>query len=347
MSMETIRPTQLFFERLIQKPRAQRTVPEPLPEKPAPEARVSRTKAKKIVAALQAEPPLAATEPLEAGTEPETKVPEKTPVKPKTVRRFTGRLQSFGRALRPYFRHFGIFAYVAILLVAGQLALYWRPVVGVYVEAAALTALIGFGLLYDKGRPLLISAAILPVAMMVTLSLSHTSVLAQTTVFYNSLLLMGLIYRFIFTLDFPVVLSRLNLRGYAMVLGLMLVIGQLLGALGYVFLRHHYTFGSTPLPLIAVAAVIFAITEEVFFRGLIQQQASRIMHPLMAALLSVILYTFTSFGHITLLAPLYALILGSVLSFIYYRKPNVLLTITVNATAKLVYIGLMAAFIFR
>jgi membrane protease YdiL (CAAX protease family) len=252
------------------------------------------------------------------------------------------------RTTRPLFTRFWVFAWVVIVILASQITLYEKPLAGVYVNAAAFASLIGLALWHPKSRELAISAAILPVATMISLSLPQTTLFAQTVVFYDAILILGLVYRFVFTLDQPLSSTRLNLRGYILAIPLMLVMGQALGALGYILLRHHYPFGDTPLPLVAGATAVFAISEEVLFRGLIQQRAAHTIHPAMAALLSAILYTSFTFGHSsTYLAPLFGALMGIVLAITYHRKQNLLLTIAINVSTKLAYIGLVAGFIFR
>jgi len=242
---------------------------------------------------------------------------------------------------------FWVFAYIVIALVGTQIALFEKPIVGAYINAAAFVVLLLLALWRPAARQLAVSAAILPVVNMVSLTLPQTTVYNQTMVFYDALLLIALIYRFVFTLDQPLESTRMSLKGYAVALPIMVVIGEVLAVIGFGMLRHHYTFDHNSLPLVAASAVVFAFAEEAFFRGLIQQRAALVMKPVLAALLSVVLYTAVSFGHITYLAPLFALISGIVLSFTYYKKQNLVLTATINAAMKLGYIGLMAGFIFR
>jgi membrane protease YdiL (CAAX protease family) len=260
-------------------------------------------------------------------------------------------LSSIGRFFRksgPLFKSFWIFLVVVVVIVGAQISLFEKPIVGVYVNAAAFAILVALGLWKARARELAISAAILPVSMMITLSLPQTSTFAQSVVFYDAILIMALVYRFMFTLDEPVGNTSLKLRGYLLVLPLMLVLGQAMGGLGYSILRHQYTFGHTALPLVAAASVVFAIAEEVLFRGLIQQRAMKVLHPITALVLSAVLYASFTFGHAgSYLAPLFGLIMGIVLAFTYYKKQNLILTIALNAGSKLAYVGLMAAFVFR
>lgn len=71
------------------------------------------------------------------------------------------------------------------------------------------------------------------------------------------------------------------------------------------------------------------------------------MHPLAAFALTVILYTITGIDHGTLSMFIFTLIMGLILSYTYYIKQNLVLTITINATTKLIYVGLIAAFILH
>lgn len=257
------------------------------------------------------------------------------------------RVERYLPALENYGASFWVWAYIVILVVGSQLTLLWKPTVGVYINTLALALLIGLGLWYQKARSLAISASILPLANMISLSLPQTSAFAQAVVFYDAILILAMVYRFIYTIDQTQQSTRLSLKGYATSLPLMLVIGQLLGLISYGALRHFYPYVHTSLPLVAATAVVFAISEETYFRGLIQQRAGIIMHPLLAALLSVVLFTFASIGHVTILAPLVALLYGAVLCFTYYKKQNLILTTAINAMAKLAYIGLLATFTIK
>jgi len=246
---------------------------------------------------------------------------------------------------KSYLKNFWIFVFIAIVIVGDQITLSTRSLAGVYANALALVLLIGLALWKKQARMLAISASILPAANMVNLALPQNTVLAQTVVFYSSLLILALVYRFMFALDQPIEKSKLGKRGYLTILPLMILVGQLLGVIGYFMLRHHYSFSITPLPLLAACSIIFAFTEETFFRGLIQQQGSMVLNPALAALLSLIVFTSATIGHVTILSPLFALIAGLVLVTTYFKKQNLILTITINAVAKLVYIGLVAGVI--
>ena len=256
-------------------------------------------------------------------------------------------LKRTGNDLQPVRKNSWTMVSIVLIIVIAQLTLLWRPIVGVYFNAAALALLVGLALWREKIRQLAISVAIIPVSTMIVLSLPQTTTFAREVVFYAALLLLGLIYRFMFSLEFPLGFTKLNLKGYAFTLPLMAVVGEILGVIGYGMLRHHYIFGTTSLPLVAATVVVFALAEETLFRGLIQQRAAQVMHPILAAILSTMLFTLTSINTMTVLAPLFSLILGTVLAYTYSKKQNLVLTSAINIATKLTYIGLMATFVFR
>jgi membrane protease YdiL (CAAX protease family) len=249
--------------------------------------------------------------------------------------------------LKPYFKNFWIFIYIIVFIAVSQLILKNHAQVGSYINGLAIAALLGLSVFYEKARNLALSAAIIPVSTLISLSLPNISSFAQTVVFYDSILVLGLIYRYLFILESPQENSRIKLRNYAIFIPLMAVIGQLLGLIGYAMLRHHYPFHSISLPFVAVSVTVFAFTEETLFRGLIQNKGRQVIHPIFAAILTVALFVLSTIDHTTLLAPLFALILGSVLSITYYFRQNLVLTGTINLATKLAYVGLVAAFVFR
>ncbi len=256
-------------------------------------------------------------------------------------------LTAVKKTVAPLARHGYLWILTIGLLIAAQATLIWAPRVGIYINAVALAGLVTIAITQVAARALATSMAILPVATMITASLMPHTVIGQTSVLYAALLLLAITYRYIFTFDEPAAKTKLTLKGYGLALPLMIVGGQAVGAIGYLFLRHHYPYNGYSLPLIALAAVVFAFAEEMFLRGLVQQQGSKLFHPAMAAFGTTILYVLLSIDHHTMLSIPAALLLGATLSFTYYKKQNLILTTTINAAAKLAYIGLVATFILR
>jgi membrane protease YdiL (CAAX protease family) len=187
---------------------------------------------------------------------------------------------------------------------------------------------------------------------MVMLSLPNNTPFVRAASLYSFLLVFGLVYRHLIVLakadgaetaNTAGQSSRVGLRGYAQSLPTMIVAGQLLGLVGYGLLRSHYNFHDTLTPIVAAAAVIFALAEEIVFRGLIQQQAMYIMKPLYAGAMSTAIFGALTVGQGLPWAPLFGIVLGASLSYIYAHKPNILLTWVVNIACKLTFLGLLSA----
>ena len=233
------------------------------------------------------------------------------------------------------------------LLVGTQLTLIYDNNLGIYFNILTLLVLILVALFRDNLRQLAISLAILPVVQIVCSTILTKTTFRTASIFYGLLLLLALTYRYMFTLDEPVEATQLKVKGHAFGIPLMLVLGESLGAIGYGFLRHHYPYLHVSLPLLALASVVFAFAEEMFLRGLVQQQAARVVHPILAAVITCLLYVSLEISHATPLTVGPAIAMGVVLSAVYHIKHNLLLSTTINAAAKLTYIGLVATFILR
>jgi membrane protease YdiL (CAAX protease family) len=203
------------------------------------------------------------------------------------------------------------------------------------------------GIYAPYARKLTIAAAILPISAITTVCLPHVSVFVRITVYYATVLLFSLLYRYLFSLDAPDQVQTSLGKKYVFSIPSMVVVGELLGGLGYIILRHQYAYKGVSLELIAPAAIVFAFAEEMLFQGLIQELASRIMNPKLAVVLVVICYSFTTVSYTNNLPLIFGLISGIVLAITYYLKKNLLLTTAVNALMKLTYIGLVATFILH
>lgn len=237
---------------------------------------------------------------------------------------------------------------VAATAVLPQLAMLWRPTLGAYAVSIALFTLLLLALTDSRARKLAISAAILPLAGMVGVIMPVTQdVLLRVGIQYGVILALSLVYRYMFKLHKPLKRQRVGLKSYPYVLPIMIIIGELLGVAGYGMLRHQYAFKGMSQPLVAVVAVMFAVTEELFFRGLIQHHAAKLMHPAYASVLGAIVYAGAAIGMGSMLPVGFALLAATVMSVIYIYKQNLILTTTANVAMKLTYIGLIATFILR
>jgi membrane protease YdiL (CAAX protease family) len=147
-----------------------------------------------------------------------------------------------------------------------------------------------------------------------------------------------------FTLKQPTEQTSLGIKGYALVVPLLIVAGQILGVMAYGMLRNTFPFAGVSLPLVTAAMIVFTIAEEMTFRGLIQRCATSVMHPVLALLLTAGLYTAMTITVHNIAATLFAAVASLVLSFAYYAKPNLILTIAANTTFKLLFLGLILTF---
>ena len=233
-------------------------------------------------------------------------------------------------------------------MAISQISLFFHAAVGLYTTAVMVVILGGVAMSHPRSSYTVLSAMIIPVAILVTLVLPSGTVFTQTTALYEAILVPSLVYHSMFQATNSLSYNWPAIRRHMTCLPLVLVIGQVLGASGFGLLRHQYLFAHTSLPLVAIVSIAFALAEEILLRGLVQQQAARIVHPLMAAVLSSILSMLLTIGHHgSWLTPLFGLLAGSSLAALYYKKQNLALNIVMNATIKLTYVGLMAGFIFR
>lgn len=236
---------------------------------------------------------------------------------------------------------------VTMLTILPSTLLVWKPMAGAYATVASLVALLIIALRSSKVRKLALSATILPLAILVLAIYPYNpSSFYRTWVEYDVVLLLAVIYSYLFRQKLAKK-YRLTMKQLPHVLPLMIIIGETLGAAGYELLRHQYGYAGTSLPLVASVAVVFAITEELFFRGLIQRQAMKLTNRTAAIALTVIIYIAATIGIGSLLPLAFGALSAATLSTIYSYKRNLLLTTTTNVAMKLTYVGLVATFVLR
>lgn len=239
-----------------------------------------------------------------------------------------------------------VVAWLFVAMMVPELVLRVRPVVGIYVAAISFAGLLAVALRWGEMRKLAIAAAVWPLTLLLTAALPQPDIFRQTGVLYDTLLVLAAGYEYIFALDEPSTAYSLG-KYYGLTIPLMIVVGEALGVLGFGLLRHQYAFRGMSLPLVATAAVLYAIAEEFYFRGLIQRQAAKYVQPIIAAAAAAVLYAAANIGQSNALPVVFALISGATLSAVYYFKPNIVLTSTLNATMKLTYLGLLVTFVLH
>lgn len=244
-------------------------------------------------------------------------------------------------------KHTTLSAGALCMVIAAQATLIRAPAIGIYINAAALVGLTAIALANNKLRNLALSLGIIPVANMALASVStqHPNGLTNTLVYDGLLLSLAAIYRLIFTPDSKATAAKINWKQLGILAPLMIVLGQVIGVIGYAFLGHHYLFTGYKLTTAAGMAALFAVCEEVFFRGLIQKQASKFLHPIGAAIGTAALYVTLGLAQNTLLNLPVSVTLAIALTLTYYKTKNLGLTILLNLTAKLAYVGLVTGFI--
>ncbi len=255
--------------------------------------------------------------------------------------------KSRGKIYSPYLKQFWVFSYILFFVALSQLTLRYDVKVGVYMNGLAIIALLGLAIFYTRARKLSLSANILPVATLLSLVLPRLSNFSRTVIFYDTILVLALVYRYLFIFEDPKDQHRTKFRNYAILIPLMIIGGQILGVIGYGMLRHDYPFYGTSIAIVAFTSVIFVFTEEVFFRGLVQLKGNQILHPVMSAIMAILVFVLATITHTISIAPIFALILGTSLSLTYYFKQNLVLTGTLNLSTKLTYIALMVAFVIH
>lgn len=224
---------------------------------------------------------------------------------------------------------------VAISVIAIRVV----PAVGVYAAALALVLLVAVALIFIRVHRLATIAAIIPLSYWIVLCLPQQSKIMQTVYLYGSLLLLGMAYRHMFARE--VLLERFRahkLRKSSMFF--MASLGMVLGATAFYLLSHAQPLLNDLFPAVALA-ITCALIEVIFFQGLLQPVAARIVQPFAAAVLTGILFASMTWAD-SLPSLLVALLFGLVLAGIYYNTQSIAHGMIVNVAAKLTFVILPA-----
>lgn len=248
--------------------------------------------------------------------------------------------------LQPYRKNLWVAPAILLAVAVPQVSLLWQPMLGAYATSTALILLLALALRLQKVRQLALSAAIIPTAMLISLGVQQQDAFARSAEFYDVILFLALIYGDMFSITKARGVLSLK-KKYLVLLPLMVMVGQVLGAVGFGMVHGQYPYTEAPLALVAGSAVIFGIAEELLFRGLIQHQALKVVHPVVAAVIASLAYAVVFAVHGSIMPFAFSVIAGGVLSGIYCFKQNLLLTTVANVAMKLVFVGLMATFILR
>jgi membrane protease YdiL (CAAX protease family) len=237
------------------------------------------------------------------------------------------------------------YAFVLSVIIAGQLGVFVQPVLGTVLSIVSLGILLGVAAKYRRVRKVILAAGSVPLLTLVNLTFAQATAFSQTIVLYSGMLLVSLMYRYTFRkkiLEDTRSQLRKNFPSY---LVYAISLGILLGAICFRLLASGYDFGATPVIWVLSIALLGALAEESFFRGLIQHQAMTVMKPVHAVILTSLLYVTLAMGHFTFWSLLVGLISTVILSFVYMKKSSVLLTTIMNIVSKIVYVALIAKFV--
>lgn len=273
---------------------------------------------------------------------PAPEEPQKKPRQP-SLKRNKGALPgTWAARTKVWGQHARLPALIVATLLVSQSLWLLLPSVGIYANQLALGLLLVLGLHHQQVRHLALSAAILPTLNVCIALFDQPTRSLQLAVAYVILLALTLVYRSVFTLDKSLTSDKLNKTEYFYAVPLMIVLGQIIGVVA-AFMAGHSENQIIHLPLVLALAVatLAAITEELFFRGLIQQYALKLLHPVTAVALTTLIFTpfVVGSGSWWIIVP--ALLASVVLSTVYCHKQNLTLTTTLNLTVKLVFVGII------
>lgn len=222
-----------------------------------------------------------------------------------------------------------------MLIFLSEVTLFSWPLIGIFVNAFILTSLLVAAVFDTTLRKLLACLSIIPAVRLIGFSIPFTDDFLRIALFYGSIFALSLGY---------IICLKVKNTGHSLReikdLPLMIFIGILIGSLEYSFLPKNsfnlgLSFGSALLFFL-----FFGYTEELLFRGLIQNLAEKITKPLFSILFTSVLYTLV---HINkgLSGIILAFFISIVLSTVFHWKKNIFLVTALNTTISLVSFSLV------
>jgi membrane protease YdiL (CAAX protease family) len=230
---------------------------------------------------------------------------------------------------------------ILAVIIIGQFLLFTMPQTGVYYNQGALTLLLVIGLLSERVRQLALTVAILPIINAGVILFNQQQAIAQTVVLYELLLVLTLVYRHQIAPAKPHRVDRTIRLRYRTLVPLLLATALLLGLLEALLFGFGYTLTSDLVAPFIGLIVLAAIAEEVYFRGLLQSVAQKVVHPVAAILMTAGVYAIYG-SHITeIWFVAFSVLSSCIISTVYYYKHNLPLSIALNLTIKLTIIGIV------
>jgi|GEM_PF-2756133 len=219
------------------------------------------------------------------------------------------------------------------LVLAAQLLLTIWPAVGVYVNTITFVILLAFAVRRPALRSFTLLLAVIPVVAWISLIIATD--IPRLFATYGILLALGITFKrqVSFRRDILPHVPHISPRHYLIALG----VGVILGGLSLA-IPHTHPITTLPLVVALPACVVFAFAEELYVRGLIQQQVSQYVSANFAILLAAAAGLCLSAGQGSVWLILLALISHGILSVLYRFIPRLALTTLANSTMKILWV---------
>ncbi|MFA6005279.1 MAG: CPBP family intramembrane glutamic endopeptidase [Patescibacteria group bacterium] len=231
-------------------------------------------------------------------------------------------------------------ALAAILILASRMISFYSQDYGYLVNTTLFVVFVLLSMYRKDLQRVLILLSVIPAATVFTISLPVPAIF-QTLLFYAAIFLTGLIYWYFFEEQKKVTVLR-SVTAKQLVVGV--IAGQALGIASYVLLPKVYwpqelmTAGRITVPLVFLIFILLAITEELYFRRLLQKEVGEVVNPHNALALSAWLYASLA-GSLGFGVTFLALVAGITMALLYSENKSTLQTVIVNITMKLVFLA--------
>lgn len=239
------------------------------------------------------------------------------------------------------------FCILTTLAIAGALVLIGvllllAPVVGAVAAMAAFALLAVLAIRSEQIRTIAVAASALPAAIMASLAWPQHTALGQVSVLYAVLLLLTLAYYRVL----PGHTSRKKVsRKHTKTLATILLLSSTaLGVAGAWALDGTPALHGVSLPLAMAGAALFALTEELYFRGLLQKHTRHEVGPTLSVFLATLAYGALTIPLGNVAATSFALVTGLLLACMYYVRPRLLFTLAANLALKTSFVVLAITF---
>lgn len=236
---------------------------------------------------------------------------------------------------------------MAVIMLGGlgvvQFLLVVKPTVGLYVLVLLLMVIAGLALRVDALRNLALSVMIIPVASLVVMAFPARSSLVRIAVYYAVLFILGLAYRLIFARQYHFKRYKITPTDFVKLLVPVATVSVLIGGLHYLAEGKQFGLGSSLLVVLALS-VLFAAAEEIFFRGLIHEQASKVFSADATIVFVSLVYALLVTGASSYFTQLIAFAACFILSTLYAYRPNLVLSFTSNVIMKAAFVVLVWLF---